>query len=696
VTSNAITAWNAGATGRGVTVAVVDSGINPALAEFAGRIHPGSRDLGAERGVVDNEGHGTAVSAVIGAARNGSGMMGVAFDSTILSFNTSNPNNCDDKGCKHSDAAIGTAIDLARQNGARVINISLGGDGVGSQVLNAARRAAEAGIVVVISSGNDGKADPSTFARNIGATASLGNVIIAGSLGVAVNGDPAQGTDISQMSSFSNLAGGSANIFLAALGYRVRTIDQNGTGYLYSGTSFAAPVISGAAALLAQAFPNLTGAQIVQLLLSTADDLGAQGTDATFGRGRLNVANAMRPQGRLSMAGSGVPVPSGPSDASGAMGDAGGQSFGAIILDGYERAYVMEIANQLRRAPERRPLAEALQGRYSTGFAEAGHTSVSITMERNPFGGGTVGLAQTGLGQEHAAQARMVAGHAVSRLTPQTAVALGFSESGHTLQQRLSRVPGGAAFLVARDPMARAGFQADASNSLGIRHDLGPAALTVTSERGQVVLPSRARDADAPSYSIAAATLDRRVGAARLSLGGSRMEEQATVLGGRLALAPGGATSWFLDAGVGYDLGGGWDAAASYRRGWTALAASGLVTGGRLETEAWAVDLTRRGAFVAGDRFGLRLMQPLRVASGGYGMNLPVSYDYADGSVGYAAQRFSLAPRGREIDLEAAYSLPVLGGAGDLSANAFLRRQPDHVAAARDDIGTAIRFTLGF
>ena len=60
---------------------------------------------------------------------------------------------------------------------------------------------------------------------------------------------------------------------LAALGYRNRTLNQEGTAYYYSGTSFSAPTITGAVALLAQAFPNLTGAQIVDILFKSADDL---------------------------------------------------------------------------------------------------------------------------------------------------------------------------------------------------------------------------------------------------------------------------------------------------------------------------------------------------------------------------------------------------------------------------------------
>ncbi len=90
------------------------------------------------------------------------------------------------------------------------------------------------------------------------------------------------------------------------------------------------------------------------------------------------------------------------------------------------------------------------------------------------------------------------------------------------------------------------------------------------------------------------------------------------------------------------------------------------------------------------------MSQPLRVRSGGYLLEVPVSYDYADGSVGYDQRTFSLAPRGREIDLEASYRLPLFRGAGSLSGHGFFRRQPGHVEAAGNDIGAAVRVNLGF
>jgi subtilisin family serine protease len=690
VAASALSAYNAGGTGQGVKIAVLDSGINPNLPDFAGRIDPASADLVLNRGVTDTEGHGTAVAAVAAAARDGGQIQGVAFASTILALNSADPERCDkDDGCSHSSRAIAQGIDLARTNGARVINISLGGEGATSTVLQAVTRAAQSGIVIVVSAGNEGKepagGNPSPFAADF-ANAGGGLVIIAGAHDAARN-----------IAGFSNRAGTSQQAYLAALGDRVRSFDHTGQAFAFSGTSFSAPVISGAAALLASAFPNLTGQQIVQILLGSADDGGAVGTDGTFGRGILNIARAFSPQGQTSLAGSQVPISTtGNGQASGPMGDATGASVGAIILDGYERAYRLNVGATLTRAAPEQPLAQSLSGDFRTASAVAGATAVTMTVNRNLSNQPRINAAYLGLSSEDGRAARAMAGMALSRLSPKTAVAFGFSETGRTLQQRLTGHEANA-FLVARDPLARNGFFADASNSAGLRHMVGGVGVTVTSERGRVSDFGAMRQVQDPGYSINAVSLDRRFGPALLSLGTSRLAEDGTMLGSRFgaAFTGGGASSTFLDSSLSYDLGGGWGAFGSYRRGWTRMAGTGaLVDEGRLGTDAWAFDISKAGAFSGGDRLALRVMQPLRVQSGGFDLSVPTSYDYATGAVGYQAQRFSLAPSGREIDYELAYSTRLAGGR--FGANLFLRTEPGHVEASSSDIGGAIRFTLGF
>jgi hypothetical protein len=617
------------------------------------------------------------------------GTLGVAFDSTILSFNTSSPGTCDPKdGCDHKDPDIAKAIDLARTNGAKVINISLGGDEPSPLVNAAIARAASAGILVVLAAGNSGKeaggANPEAFPLSASAS---GNVIIAGAMNSS-----------RLIADFSNRAGSGASVYLTALGVGVRAPDETGTTFLWSGTSFSAPVISGAAALLASAFPNLSGQQIMQILFASADDAGAPGVDPIFGRGILNIERAFQPQGALSLpGGQAVDVAAGSGQGSTAMGDAKTALGGMVVLDGFSRAYTLTLASALQRAERDRPLGRALQPGLSTATAGARGVAVSITVDRRLTGQPQVGFAQLGLTYEDGRKARVLSGLAISRLSPRLSMALGLAESGKTLERRLTGLRRDA-FLVAQDPMTRMGFQADSAGALGVRHRFGRIGLTATAERGEVLQPGFDRSTVQPRYGTLSIAADRRFGKARLSLGATRLDEQSTVFGARFSplIGVGGSASWFADAGAAVALGGGWDASLGYRLAWTGIpAAAGLAQGGRLVSDAWSIDVGRTNALRTGDRFALRLMQPLRVRSGGFDLAVPVSYSYDTLSAGYESRFFNLAPTGREIDLEAAYGLDLLG-TGHLSGNVFARRHPGNVADMDADLGAAIRFTLGF
>jgi len=262
VQAQAIAAYNAGASGTGVIAGVVDSGIDVDSPEFAGKIHPQSADFAGSRGLQDEGGHGTAVSSVLLGAKNDLETHGVAFGATLLVLRTDTAGTCadtdPDKGCTHNDNNIARAVDRAVAVGAKVINMSLGGSPMNLTLRAAVDRATAAGVVFVISAGNEFDDDPAV-AVNPDPMAMIaldpiarGQVLIAGAT------DSTQ-----QISAFSNRAGNGQNYYITALGVRVRAPDENGTQFLWSGTSFSAPIVAGAVALLAQAFPNLTGAQIV-------------------------------------------------------------------------------------------------------------------------------------------------------------------------------------------------------------------------------------------------------------------------------------------------------------------------------------------------------------------------------------------------------------------------------------------------
>jgi len=281
--ANAIRAYEGGATGKDVLVAVIDTNFVPPNApQFAGRIHPASTDVVGSRGLYGGDGHGAEVASLIGAAKDDVGMHGIAFDSTLLLLRTDLPNTCNPL-CAASVPDIPKAIDIAVQNGAQVINLSMTfAAPLPPGFAQAIDRATAAGSIVVIAAGNQGQAQAFESSLLALRPEARGMVIVAGAINNA-------GTDLA---SFSNRAGGSANFYIAAVGTNLQVMDKDGNVVVRSGTSLATPVVAGAVALLIQAYPNLTGQEIVDLLLRSATDMGAAGTDTVYGRGKLNLTAA--------------------------------------------------------------------------------------------------------------------------------------------------------------------------------------------------------------------------------------------------------------------------------------------------------------------------------------------------------------------------------------------------------------------
>jgi len=710
---NAVTAWQQGATGKGVTLAIVDSGIDTANTEFAGRISAASADVVASRGLVPDDDHGTQVALTAAAARNNSGILGIAYDATIQMLRADTPGTCmdttgEDPGCKFEDIDIATGIDRAVGAGARVINLSLGGSAPSSELRSALARAAAAGVVVVVSAGNDGDTtdttkdpnNPDPFASGLRQSGD-GNVLIAGSV---------DGNGI--VSSFSNRAGSEQQWYLMAQGEDVCCVyegsqikvgtDSSGNSFVLvvNGTSFAAPQVSGAVALLAQAFPTLTGKQIVDLLLRTARDAGASGTDAIYGRGVLDIGRAFQPQGTTSLAGTTTQVAlAGTTLAAGsAMGDAvQGQGLGVVILDGYSRAYAVELAAGLRSAQVEQRLAGALLGHSRPVAMAAGQATLAFSIDSR---GRSAWSGPLRLSREDGEGARVLAATVTARLAPGKSFGFAWRQSAEGLGASLAgrREP---AFLIAPSPGSELAGQQNDAAAFAYRQMLGRAGLTVSAERGEVrsgpfaeadTLVSRRQKEQMVRLGLA---LDRRLGAVDTALGLSWLREDRTVLGGRFSDAfAGGAQSLFADARAGWSLAPGWRISAAGRLGWTRPDRSAVIGASRLVSSAWALDVERQGVFTPGDALALRVSQPLRVESGGVSLRLPVAYDYATGTATFADRSLSLAPHGRELMGELAWRGRLANG--DLAASLFYRKDPGHFATLPDDKGVALRWSTGF
>ena len=708
---NALAAYNRGGTGSGVRVGVIDSGIDLQSGEFGDcsggvgtgscRITSFSRDTGGSGTIDDEDGHGTAVAFTIAGRRNQAGSHGVAFDAQLIVARADRAGSCategasgNDAGCRFSDTSIAAGLDAAREGGARVINISLGGEaGPGSAVLQALSRATEAGIVVVISAGNDGAnaANPNAFALGTtDAAVSRGLVIIAGSVG-----------ENDMISDFSNRAGTAAELFLAAVGERVRAPDEAGTPYLWSGTSFSAPQIAGAVALLAQAFPHLTGAQIVQLLYATARDAGAAGADPVYGRGILDLTRAFQPVGALSLAGErSAALDQVNGTLSGPMGDAAQGSLGAVVLDGFDRAFATDLARSIHRQGPARHLPAVMASRERSFTVGARDLSVAVSLVP---GRDTLRIERLSIGERHASAARMLAVTVSGKIGSKAQFAIGASESGNALTARLA---GRAepAFLVARDPVNNSGFDVDVHGSAAFRRMVGPWGLSVAQEHGDVLTRRnsqfQALQLRSQRYAYWRTTIgiDRELGTARTGLTLTRLSEADTVLGAHFSgvLGAAKADSLFVDLGTRLDLGAGWAVGGSMRQGWSWATLRGGVRGsGMIRTNGFSADLAKRGLVGTADRIGMRIAQPLRVARGGLDIELPGDWDYSTQQVSrWDVSRVNLAPKGREIDYELSYVWPLQSG--DLSSNLFVRRHPGNYAALPADTGAAMRLTLAF
>ena len=207
-------------------------------------------------------------------------------------------------------------------------------------------------------------------------------------------------------------------------------------------------------------------------------------------------------------------------------------------------------------------------------------------------------------------------------------------------------------------------------------------------------MSGRRLEEDVASYGLA---LDRHWGTLDAAVGLTWVAEENTLLGARFhdAFGLSGADTLFLDARAGWNLAPGWRLGGAFRQGRTAAREQGLVAGGsNLMSRAWSLDHERRGVFAEHDSLGLRLSQPLRVASGGLNLTLPTGYSYETLLAEYGTRSLALAPRGRELMGELAWRGPLLSGEG--AASLFYRRDPGHYEALPDDAGVAVRWSRKF
>ena len=272
----------AGVTGMGVTVAVIDSGLGPDAAGLAKNLSNASIDIiPARKSTAPGDRHAVYIAETLVGSPDGEGAVGVAYDAQVLSIRADSDGACS-KECAFSSLNLAKAVDYALSKKAKIIDLSLAGDHrLGEKFEKSLAHAVKAGAVVIIAAGNEGQAETEWPARYAADPRFAGSIVAVG----AVN---KQG----EMAPFSDRAGAAHASYVVAPGQKVVTDCDPDTCAIVSGTSFAAPHVAGALALLLQAFPEKNGRQVLDLLLrSTATASGPDG-DTVYGRGRIDVYKA--------------------------------------------------------------------------------------------------------------------------------------------------------------------------------------------------------------------------------------------------------------------------------------------------------------------------------------------------------------------------------------------------------------------
>ena len=265
------TAWDRSKGSLTQVVAVIDTGVNGKHPDLVGRTVAGYnaiRNVGIAAGAAsDDNGHGSMVSGIIAAAtNNGVGISGVAWNAKIM------PVKVLDGTGNGTDSDVAEGVNWAVSHGAKILNLSLGGDGDNPALHDAVKNAVAKGAVVIVAAGNWGDDVPQYPAAYpeaiaVGATDSTGAL-----------------TDFSSYGPW---------IDVAAPGWGILSTRLADTYYFGDGTSFSAPIVAGVATLIRTQSPTLTPAQVLSRLRSTARDAGPRGIDPYYGAGVVDATNAL-------------------------------------------------------------------------------------------------------------------------------------------------------------------------------------------------------------------------------------------------------------------------------------------------------------------------------------------------------------------------------------------------------------------
>ncbi|HLW28300.1 MAG TPA: S8 family peptidase [Kiloniellales bacterium] len=678
-------AYAAGLTGKGVKVAIIDTGIDLEHPEFTGQL------LDPYDAVLDSSElpglgiHGTTVAGLIGAAKDDVGMHGVAYESIMIPISMVKDGYMD---FGPDGLYLARAVNHAIEGGASVINNSYGGYfGSLEDILNDYLMVAESfqdiidnEIIFVAFFGNLEEAAP--FWPAVAPEHNedwKGNWIAVGAL-----------DKDGQAARYSNICGAAADWCLFAPGDETLTTAWPG-GYAYtSGTSMAAPMVSGGVALLRQAFPYLKASEITSILFETADDMGNK---EKYGHGRMNLERAFAPIGQLS-----IPVGKSVNDknlslngsslvVSAAFGDGIAEALrghSLIGLDGYKRSFEIDMGNFVKKTRQDSRKDALHRLKLFGGIEERSVRTVTT----GPFSITTADrLEITDPSMGSTAYSRMTfafvgAGYTAEiSMNPDLGRAFGFRQTGFASAPLIQ----GHGFDQPHLTLMETGFGSAAGLDLDATSTLRIAVYSGNVEARQATLLN-----DVPTMHGAVAELERRSTSFIVRGSVGVISEEGSLLGSLSRGAFGEdlrTTTFFANLGTTIDVTPRTKLTLAGALGQSAFKQnSGLMRRGeKLVTSAFGVGLSRREFLQEDDIFSLAAGQPMRVESGKVTLSLPVSRDM-NGGIHYRKVGLNPQPSGRELNLQATYGFEVMEGVST-SIGAMQRFNANHVAGQSETLG---------
>lgn len=269
-------AWDYPLTNEDVVVAVIDTGVT-AYNDMYGLLNGADFSTGVLREDTfpgqysyDGGNHGTAVASVIASEHNQIAIAGINPKTKIMGVKVF-PDGSDTTTMN----VVSSGIRWATDHGADIINLSLGSANSTTTLREAVQYAADQGVAVIASTGNDGYLDSIRY------PAAYESVIAVGST-----------DEYDEVSYFSN-QGSQIDLVAPGQGIVLPDIRQPDSYRSFSGTSFSAPMVSGVASMLLDAYPEFSPLTLREILKESSRDLGISGWDAASGHGIIDASNAM-------------------------------------------------------------------------------------------------------------------------------------------------------------------------------------------------------------------------------------------------------------------------------------------------------------------------------------------------------------------------------------------------------------------